>query len=310
MPPQVYHIHGSDAKWVTQQRETLLKQLIPSEMRDENLLELFSTSNQPLKLNEILPEVLSELSTIPFLPDSRRVVVVHNLADFLAGGSSGGRKKKAASEKKATRRMTPDEELAYFVEHDLPATTNVLVFSTLLEVERGQRMDTDSALYKIIAPPVGQVIKPAHREDDPIFLMSDALCRRNAVGCLKQFRIIYRDDARGRIFHEILRNVRFLLQAKILERVEGKGSAKDVIEMKYLPNDKRLNLYQQHPFVQKKIRENASRFQLRELMLALDQLLKINTALIPSQQDVYAPDVQLMLETFIVSFCEGTGPKR
>ncbi len=310
MPPQVYHIHGSDAKWVTQQRETLLKQLIPAEMRDENLLELFSTSNQPLKLNDVLPEVLSELSTIPFLPDSRRVVVVHNLADFLAGGSSGGRKKKSASEKKATRRMTPDEELAHFIERDLTATTNVLVFSTLIEVERGQRMDTDSALYKIIAPPVGQVIKPTHREDDPIFLMSDALCRRNAIGCLKQFRIIYREDARGRIFNEILRNVRFLLQARILERVEGKGSAKDVIEMKYLPNDKRLNLYQQHPFVQKKIRENATRFQLRELMVALDQLLKINAALVPSQKDVYVPDVQLMLETFIVSFCEGSGPRR
>jgi DNA polymerase III delta subunit len=80
--------------------------------------------------------------------------------------------------------------------------------------------------------------------------------------------------------------------------------------MKYLPNDKRLNLYQQHPFVQKKVRENAARFQLRELMQALDQLLKINTALVPSQKDLYVPDVQLMLETFIVGFCEGAGARR
>ena len=74
-----------------------------------------------------------------------------------------------------------------------------------------------------------------------------------------------------------------------------------------MPDDKRLNLYRQHAFVQGKINGAAGKFQLRELIGAMDRLLEINRVLIPSQNDAYAPDVRLLLETFIVGFCEGEG---
>ena len=58
---QIYLIVSSDARWVTQQRNDLIAELLRPEMRDENLLEIFSAKNQPLKLGDILPDILSDL---------------------------------------------------------------------------------------------------------------------------------------------------------------------------------------------------------------------------------------------------------
>ena len=308
MGTQLYLIHSSDARWVTQQRESLISDLVSSEMRDENLLELYSSTNQALKLDDVLPEILAELSTIPFLPDSRRVVAVHGLAELLA--RSGRRPAKKGPKKKAgggAKKRTPVEVFAAFVERDLPATENVLIVSCIVESERGESVDSSSALYKLFKPPIGQVLKPARRETDPVFQMTDALLRRDAPNCIRHFRRVYRDDSRTRIFHQILRNVRFLLQAKVLEKVQAKGLSRDILEMKYLPDDKNLNLYKLHAYPRQKIEGAVGAFQLRELMDAMDRLLEINSALIPSQQDVYAPDVKLLLEAFIAGFCQGGG---
>jgi len=308
MATQLYLIHSTDAKWVTQTREALIADLVPNEMRDENLLELFNSSNQPFRLEDVLPEILSELSTIPFLPDSRRVVVVHDLVDLIAtGGRPPGGKKENKQAPGAVKRLSPIEIFAAFVEKDLCATQNVLIFSNIIEPERGQQIASSSKLLKIIKPPVGQILKPARREDDPIFLMTDALLRRQAAPCIKHFRSIYREDAKIRIFHAILRNVRLVLQAKVLKMAESKGTARDIIETKYLPADKKLNLYKQHPYVQEKIYGFAPNFNLRELIQAMGALLDINRVLIPSQKDLYAPDVKILFETFIVGFCQRKG---
>ena len=308
MKKQIYLIHSSDAAWVGRRREQTIDELVPREMREENLREFVSTTNQALKLADVLPEVLSELSTIPMF-GGRQVVVVHNLSDFLTGGrkSAGAKGKKKKAGAKGKKKLTPVEAFAAFVEKDLPSTDNVVIFSNVIEMERGWRIDEKSALYKLVKPPVGEIMKPARKETDPIFLMSNALLRRDAVQCVRHFRAIYRDDARGRIFHEILKNVRFLLQAKVLKMVEKKGTSRDIIDMKYLPDDRRLNLHKQHAFVQKKINDAAHNFQLRELIEALEKMLHVNRWLIPSQKDAYVPDVQLLLETFIIGFCEGKG---
>ncbi|MBN1867514.1 hypothetical protein JW916_09505 [Candidatus Sumerlaeota bacterium] len=312
---QLYLIHSLDAKWVTRQREVLIDELVTPEMRDENLLEIYPTSSAPLNLAKILPQVLSELATIPFLPDSRRVVVVHDLPDFLAGGTGRRSAGRAASKKKSgekdaasKKKLTPVEALARFVMQDLAATENALVFSNIVESDRGQYIDDKAPLYRLILEsPLGEVIKPPYKEQDPVFLMSAALVRRETAECLKHFRAVYRDDSRTRVFHELLRNVRFLTQAKILLRTESAETNRDVLEMKYMPQDARLNLLKQPAFVQRKIQGAAPAFQFPELIRALERLLDVNRWLYPSQNDPYVADVQLLLETFIVEFCEGNG---
>ncbi|HUT25568.1 MAG TPA: hypothetical protein VM492_14590 [Sumerlaeia bacterium] len=308
---QIYLIHSSDARWVTQQRESLIDELVSRDMRDQNLSEVFPVSNVALRLGDVLPEVLSELSTIPFLADSRRVVVLHNLGDLLAGGrrkSSGEGAEEGASAPKKAKKRTPVEVLAAFVEQDLPATENVLVFSVIIDHSRGEYLDLKSPLYKLIrGSPLGEILKPARRENDPIFLMRDALLTRDTVDCLRHFRQVFREDAPGRVFREILKTVRLLVQANVLRKVEGRGVRN--IETKYLPDGLPGNYYKERDFVRDKINGNLHRFQLRELIHAMERLLEINRVLYPSQSDPYVPDLRILLETFIVEFCEGTGQR-
>lgn len=318
---QIYLIVSSDARWVTQQRNDLISEILRPEMRDENLLELFSSSNQPLRLADILPEILSELSTIPFLPDSRRVVVVHDLADLLAGGKSraGGKSKagkagqskdsgkggRAKTDDKAPKRLTSVETFIAFAKQDLSATENVLILSTIIEYERGQYLDEKGPLYTFLrSSPLAEIVRPSHRETDPLWLMGDALLERNAADCLKHFRSIYRDDMRARVFSELLRMVRFVLQAKVLGKLK-QGAAATLIQS--LPGDKRLNFLQQPQGIQEKVRRAAPRFQIRELMAAMQRLLEINRILYPTSNMLYVPDAKLLMETFIMEFCAGPG---
>jgi hypothetical protein len=310
---QIYLIVSSDARWVTQQRNDLIGDLLPKEMRDENLLELFSSTNQSLKFADILPQVLSELSTIPFLPDSRRVVVVHDLADLLAGGNRGKaaakKKDRAKKEDKAPKKLSPVETFIAFAQRDLSATENVLILSTIIEFERGQYLDEKGPLYTFLrSSPLATVLRPSHRETDPLWLMGDALIERNAAQCLRHFRAIYRDDMRGRVFNEMLRLVRFTLQAKVLGKLETSGATATRIQS-YLPDDKRLNFLQQPDFVREKIRRAAGRFQVRELMSAMERLLDLNRVLYPSQSMLYVPDAKFLFETFIMEFCAGRGAR-
>ncbi len=302
MTPQIHLIASNDAQWVTQQREQIVSELVPDEMRDENLLELYAMNNRALELSGILSEVQSELSTIPFLPDSRRVVVIHDLKEMV---NAGGRRPKGKPKKKSgNAKLSPEERFVLFLERDLSATDNQLILSTIIDDARGQSLNDKSALYTFISKsPLGRIIRPPRRETDPIFLLTDAMLDRNAPLAIRHFRHIYRDDARTRIFNAILRNTRLLLQTKMLEKIESGDKSREFIEMTFLPNAKSLNLYKEHKFVQQKLRAAAPRFSLRELMQALDKLFEINCVIIPSPQDKYIPDIKLLMETYILDFC-------
>jgi hypothetical protein len=299
---QVYLIVSSDVKWVGQKRESLVQELVPDYLRDENLTEIYQSGARALKLDAILEDVLGELSTLPMLPDSRRVIVVHNLVDFFGGRGAG----EGAAPKKGEKKRTPLDVFKSFVTQDLPSTSNALIFSNIIDHMKGQYLDAKSPLLKFIEEsPVCAVLKPPRNEQDPLWLMGDALMERNALGCLRHFRAIYSDDNRSRIFREMLRIVRFLLQAKVVAKKQ-----QDVIEA-CMPMDKSVNLLMQASFVQGKINRNVERFQVRELMLAMDRLLEINSYLFPSARMKYVPDAQFLFETFIMEFCAGqlTSPR-
>ncbi|MFP4380943.1 MAG: hypothetical protein ACLFUS_10635 [Candidatus Sumerlaeia bacterium] len=299
--PQLYFISSSDAKWVSDQREKLVRELIPDELRDENLTEYYATGNAPLSLDKILEDIVGELSTLPLLPDSRRVVVVHDLRDFVSGGRS---RAKSGGKKSGGKRSAADA-LIDFAKNDLPSTENVLIFSTIIDHSRGHYLDKNNALIKFIgSSQIGSVIKPPYNEQDPLFLMGDALMERNTQKCLRHFRAIYSDDNRSRMFRELLRIVRFLVQAKVISKKEESGARKATLES-LLPEDRNLNIYKLPPFVQKKINRNAGNFNVRELMCAMERLLEINTYLFPSQRMKHVPDTRFLMETFIIEFCEG-----
>jgi len=298
---QIYWIYSYDAGWVTRERDKLIGQLLPREMRDENLREFYA-SNRALRLGDILPDILGELSTIPFLPDSRRVVVVHDLGDF-----TGSKKKKSKEEKQeeGRKKLSPVQTLAAFADRDLSATENVLILSTILEPERGHYIEKGNALAAFLEKsPLAEIRRPPQKETDPIFQLTEALMERRTLACLGFFRRIYSDDNRSRIFREILKTVRLAQQAKVLGMLEEKGKSRNILE-NYLPEDKELNLYKQHPFVQKKHRAGAANYRVDELMHAMERLLDLNRALYPSRTDTYVPDIRLLFETFLIELSEG-----
>jgi hypothetical protein len=303
---QIFLLASSDAKWLTNKREEVVDQFVPKEMRDENLREIFCTEKvRAQNLGDILPDVVGELSTIPFLPDSRRVLVVHDLPELLAGGKKSAKARAAAAKGKAkeTRRMTPLESFIAFVQRDLPSTNNILIFSTLIEYDRGAYFDEKGAFVQFLREsPLAEIPKPPKREQDPLFGLVDAMLDRDAVKCVTLFRSIYNPDSRARIFRKLLETARFLLQAKVLGKLQDSGASAIRIQA-YLPEERTLNFLQQPDFVQKKIRAASARFQVRELMRSMDRLLEINENLVPLQNALYVPDVQLMLETFLMEFC-------
>ena len=303
---QIFLLASSDANWLTHKREEVIDQFVPKEMRDENLREIFCTEKMRAQnLGDILPDVVGELSTIPFLPDSRRVLVVHDLPDLMAGGKKAAKTRAAAAKGKAkeTRRMTPLESFIAFVQRDLPSTNNILIFSTLIEYDRGAYFDEKGAFVQFLREcPVAEIPKPPKREQDPLFGLVDAMLDRNTVKAITLFRSIYNQDSRSRIFRKVLETVRFLLQAKVLGKLQESGASATRIQA-YLPEEKNLNFQQQPDFVQKKIRAAANRFQVRELMRSMERLLEINENLVPAQNALYVPDVQLMMETFLMEFC-------
>jgi len=306
---QVFLICGADARWLNDERDATIGRFVPREMRDENLLELYATSNRELRLEDVLSQVVSELATIPFLPDSRRVVVVHNLSDFMAGGRSGGARKKGGKKGSAqgeSKKRTPVQVLEHFMQHDLPATGNVLIFASLIEYDRGRYLDTNAALYKALQKSeIAQIVQPRGREQDPLFSMSDAILDRRTAEALRHFRSIYGEATKTRVFGELLKLVRFLIQADLVTRLEGGGMPQERIELRYMPDDKRLSYLSQAQWLRDKYARSAARFKLTELMAALDQLLEIHRALFPTARDRHVPDERMLIETFIIQFCEG-----
>lgn len=303
---QVFLVIGADASWVGDEREALIERFVSKEMRDENLLELYATSSRDLKLDDVCGQVVSELATIPFLPDSKRVVVLHNLADFLGGGRSKGGGRKKASGAGGKKKRTSVEMLEMFMKNDLPATGNVLIFSSVVDPLRGKYVDRNSPLRKMLdKSDIAQVMLPPQKEKDPLFEMSDAILARRTPAALKAFRAVYSNDTQTRVFNEMLKVVRFLIQADVIGRLSEGGMSADRARNRVMPDNKTLSLLDQPDWVVKKYRGAAMRFQLRQSMAALERLLEIQRVLFPSSADTYVPDLRMMLETFIVEFCEG-----
>lgn len=309
---QIHLIYSSDARFVTREREETINALLPRDLRDENLVEIISTSNKyTVDLQDTLPQILSELGTISLLPDNRRVVVVHNLSDLYRRSSQkkASRKKSKKGSLEEPSKKEPLEILQIFMEKDLPQTENALILCAQIDYARQMEVNEKSPLFEFLKKlPICQVHYSPQKEVNPVFLMGEAFIARDAVSCLRHFQSINNKDMHFRIFSELLRNVRFLLQAKLLSHLEKKNLSRSTISMLYLPNDAKQSLYEQKDFVQKKYQQAMNAFTLRELMRASERLLCLNQYIIPGRNAAYVPDMALLIQTFILEFCSGAQP--
>lgn len=304
--PQVYLIYGTDSARIRQECTRLVGTLLPAEHRAENLTEIEPPVNRPLALRQILADLTSELATPSFFPGIRRIVIVEQLADLLGGSATaeGGEEGSSAGRRKSKKQPTggdPISAFCRFLEHDLPQTDNILILTVVEEPEKRRRIRTTSSLFKAIQS-LGRVLQ--FNEPQVIFQFLDAFATRDLAAALRFLpELLSDDEGVPSIFRLLTRQVRFLIQAKLLERAGESKEKAEQFAQNYFPPEKGLNLMLEHPFTIQKARRAARRWTLAELNALLPRLERLTKIVYPSSTDVYVPDAEVELERFVMEAC-------
>ena len=299
-PAQVCLIHGQDVEAMNKVRDRTLNSLLPPELRAEHLTDYMSSSNRALRLMDIGWDLISELSTLSFFPDVRRVAIVTDLRDFCeaAGGSRRkptARKGKAAAKApvKTDKKAMVMERFCGFLTNGLLQTPNAIIFINY-EKDMDTTVARQSPLYQAVQA-VGWVQEC--KGENKTFAFEDALRGRDAIRAVGLYRELKKSAPPSMIFHTLVRLTRALLQAKVVT-IKRKEGLSDARLQELLPSD-RSGFFQQHTFVQKKNLEGARQFNASELTGALKELLEINRLVIPVSTDVYVRDLSLSIEMWI-----------
>ena len=300
MPLDAYLIYGEDEVRMLEEKGQLIARLLQAEYLAENLSELEPPLNRPLELKSCVGELLAELGTMSFFPESRRLVIVYNLHDFYSAGERAKPKKAPRKKKRGETKapaLTPMQLLIRFLDRELASTGNAIIFHLVESFAKRRTLSKANPLYKLLTKK-GRVIEckaPAAN-----FQFTDALLARDPSATLTHFRkIVEAERGAYGIFNLLQRQVRFLIQAKLL----SKGGEPDAFADQFLPAVKGLNLTKEHPFVQRKVMTAAHAFKLAELNKALRRLFELNLALYPTSEDVHVPDVKLQLELLLLELC-------
>jgi len=307
---RVYLVHGSDEAAVYRERSRLVSTILPPEHRAENLTEIEPPGNRPLKLRNIFADLVAELRTPSFFPEVPRVVVVEQLADLLMGsppgaGKSAERKGKTAS---GTSRDNPISAFCRFLEEELSQTGNFLIISIVENPDKRRRINVNSQLYKTISS-VGRIIQ--YKQPQSLFQFIDAFSERNLAAALKALaEVLETDDGPASAYRMLVRAVRFLIQAKLLERFGVSPEEAKAFAAEYFPPQKGMNLLMEPGFSVTKIRRSAARWTLAELNALLPRLESITKVIYPSVNDTYVPDPRNTLELFVIEACSAANKSR
>ena len=297
---QVYFFYGNEEDKLNRARTELVDFFLPREEREENYSEFSPPSHMKrLQLSSVMPQLLAELGTISFFPDSRRVVVVYNLDELYL------RKKKKTRGKSASGQKGKVPHEAYFIkylEDQLPQTNNVLILVNLEDYEENRRVGEKSNLVKAIAK-LGHLEKYYSR---PLkWDLEDAIREKNFNKTMEVMRSWFQKDpesaSRG-LFYTILKQIVLMLQAKVILKKKSAFSLDNELSSILFPPDITYNFQDQHSFLQKKLKTAQKRYSTADLTRALQKLLEINTYLYPQTTDVFVPDFQIMMEQFLVEW--------
>ena len=300
----IYLIHGSDEVQVQNERMRIVDQLLPEDQRDENLTEFSASSHRALTLSALLPDLLAELGTISFFPGARRVAIVHNLSDFWTSAKDAEPKPAAIKGKK--KPADASERLIRYFEDDFDSTGNAVIFTVNEDPDKRLAVDTRKKLVAWIKE--HGKIRTWESRRPAAWVLGDAILQKNLSEALAQFRLAYRkgqSDQALAVHGTILRQVRFLLQAKIASAVSGRQN-ESYIMSELFPKDPKGNLMKLHPFPRKNYTEAARYFSITQLTQSLSDLYTIYTYILPQQTDVYVADVGLLMERVLIRLCART----
>lgn len=270
----VYFLYGEDTVALHQAKRQLINLLIPTEFRDGNLNEFVGKGLD-------IMELITLSDTYPFLAP-RRIILIENYPYF------SGTKKLAAKPTTEVERFAE-----YFAEQQAGWTTFIFTFEE--DKEKGRTVSKTGPLTAAIKKK-GIILEFPF--SDSMFKFLDALGERNSALAFNYLYQFFHNEVEEKepiaIHRMISRTVRYWLQAILLER----GDSGDE-----LPESATLNLLQQLPFVQSKIKKQAQYYSKLELTTAVTELVRLEDKLNPRAMDIMGEDPELALETWVAKFC-------
>ncbi len=286
---ELHLIYGDDEAAINETKIKLVNKIIPQSERDQNLSEYEQPANRPtLSLKKILPALLAELSTRSLFGGSKRVVVVHNLESFYKQSSSGDGKAL--------------EALLDFLEHKFPSTDNVLIFVCLENPDRGRWVMKSSPLFALIKK-IGS--HRSFRSNLRQTFISSVL-DRDTVKAIEDMRQWWsRTKSPPQIFNALVSTIELLMQAKLYSDRDKLNLSEKTLKENYLKRSMTVSLFREYATQQKRFLKASQNFTLKELTDAIERLLEINVFIYPRQSDKYVPDIQTLLEKFVIEFTGG-----
>lgn len=303
---QFYLLHGDDEAAIERYKSQIVELHLSPEEREENYCEI-APSGPQATLKRVLGDVISELSTVSFLPKAKRVVTLYTLQDFFEGRASKARaSKKKKAEAAAPPKRSLSEHFAEFIEQELPRLPAVLIIAVVEDYERWKKISS--------ANPVVQLAqkldaKREFRQTGPQFAFFDALFARKTAEALVLWRDwLERTGGSPKPYYQLTSQVRLLLQAKTATsgQLQSRGVSRARFETEFMPSEPDKNLFALKPeFRQEKLLRFAGNFTFGELISAYERLETLVKYTIPMASDVYVPDKVLLAELWITEFCAG-----
>jgi hypothetical protein len=293
---QIVLLHGNDEVEIANRRLNLLSSLLPRETRSENFSEYYPAGNRfAVALSTIMNDVMSDLAMVPFPPGKRRVVLIYNLDELFLRRESGG-----AEQKSRKRGKTATQRFIDFLTSLLKETSNVIVFVAVEDYERNRKINRKSEIYKLAA---AKGVVEQYEQKPLVWEFNDAFIARQTGRCIKALRA-WLDAVKQPqpIFFNLVRQIEMLAQARLLERLERRLPG-EKLEF-YFPAKMAPNVWLESDARRRLFTERAQLFSFDELMGAMERLLRLNVFVFPTREDPYVPDIQVLLEGFIVETLE------
>ena len=291
---------GDDEVALERHKSAIVEAHLSREEREENYREISAP-----QLSRVLGDLVSELSTVSFLPDVRRVVTLYGVADFFDGKASAGRgKKKTAKAAAGDKQAVPaTEHLARFIQKELPGLPAVLVVVVVEDYEKWKRVNQANPVVEL-AQRAGTFVQ--YREQGVQFAFFDALfARRTAEALALWRRWLENSGGAPKPFMQLAAQLRLLIQAKTLSspQLKQRGITRDRFGREFLPEEPERNVTLLRPqWRQDKLLRAAGNFTFQELVSAYERLQTLQKYAIPLLSDPYVPDRKLLSELWILEF--------
>ena len=299
----VYLLYGTQHDRILQARDEILKMLLLPETRNENLTEYVpSGASATVQFSDVFGEIAGDLSTLSFIAEAPKCVVVTNPAELMDGSRRGGRttrRKAGGGDKK-----DPIEAISHWIEHELPGTGHHLMLLFFEDEAAGREVQAGGLLYETI----GRVgFFQQFGDTKAIFRIEDALLQRNATALFTAIDDLWKPGSGDQaVYNAIVRALRFMMQANIAR--DRRALRDPALQAQLFPGDRSRNLFQSHPAVLRKY-VNTHVYRTVDLLQACAGLLDVYRALRPRPGDLYVADSLGLLRQTLARLLQSPRPK-